>query len=101
MLEYGIAIFVTIIITTIVIYSTIIIYWKVKVLVTQSCPTFHDFMDYSPPGSHMHGILQAGILEWIAIPFSWGSSWPRDQTCVSCIAGRFFTVWATGKPIIS
>ena len=41
------------------------------------------------------GILQARILEWVAIPFSGESSWPRDQTQVSCIAGRFFTIWAT------
>ena len=47
------------------------------------------------PGSSVHGILQARILEWVAIPFSRASSWPRDQTQVSCIAGRFFTVWAT------
>ena len=43
------------------------------------------------------GILQAKTLEWIAIPFFRGSSWPRDWTWVSCIAGRFFTIWATGK----
>ena len=47
--------------------------------------------NYSPPGSSVHGISQARILEWIAISFSRGSSWPRDQTHVSCIAGRFFT----------
>ena len=45
-----------------------------------------------PPGSSVHGILQARILEWVAIPFSRGSSRPRDQTWVSCIAGRFFTI---------
>ena len=45
-----------------------------KVLVAQSCPTLCDFMDYSPPGSSVHGILQARILEWVAIPFSRGSS---------------------------
>ena len=54
-----------------------------------------DPMDCSPPGSPVHGILQARILEWVTIPFSRGSSWPRDQTWVSCIAGRFFTIWAT------
>ena len=43
----------------------------------------------------VHGILQARILEWVAFPFSRGSSQPRDQTRVSCIAGRFFTSWAT------
>ena len=52
-------------------------------------------MDCSLPGSSVHGILQARILEWEAILFSRGSSWLRDQTQVSCTAGRFFTVWAT------
>ena len=52
-------------------------------------------VDNSPPGSSVHGILQARIQEWITIPFSKGSSWPRDQTLVSCISGRFFTIWAT------
>ena len=47
-------------------------------------------MDHSPPGSSVHGILQARILEWVAISSSRGSSGPRDQTPVSCIAGRFF-----------
>ena len=51
--------------------------------------------DCSLPGSFVHGILQARILEWVAIPFSRGSSRPRDPTQVSCIAGRFFTIWAT------
>ena len=67
------------------------------VLVAQSCPTLCDSMDCSPPGSSVHGILQAEILEWIAVPFSRGSSWPRDWThvsCVSCIGGRFFIIWA-------
>ena len=64
----------------------------VCVLVTQSCPTLCDPMDYSPPGSSVHGILQARILEWVTITFSRGSSQPRDQTWVSCIAGRFFTI---------
>ena len=64
-------------------------------LVTQSCPTLCDSMDCSPPSSSVHGILQARILEWVAIPFSRGSSWPRDQTWVSCTTGRFFTFWAT------
>ena len=60
-----------------------------KVKIAQSCPTLCDPMDYSP------GILQARILEWVAFPFSRGSSQPRDQTQVSCIARRFFTSWAT------
>ena len=66
-------------------------------LVAQSRPTLCNPMDCSPPGSSVHGILQARILEWIAIPFSRGSSGPRDQILVSCIAGRFFTIWAIGK----
>ena len=69
--------------------------WKMKVLVTQFCMTIYDRMDCSLPGSSVHGILQARILEWVAIPFSRGSSWPRNWTWVSHIAGRFFTVWAT------
>ena len=52
-------------------------------------------MDYSPQGSSVHGISQARILEWVAISFSRGSSWPRNWTYVSCIARRFFTIWAT------
>ena len=47
------------------------------------------------PGSSVHGILQARILEWVAISFSRGSSWPRDQTQVSHTAGRPFSLWAT------
>ena len=43
-------------------------------------------LDYSPPGSSVHGILQARILEWVAIPFSRGSSWPRDRTRISCLS---------------
>ena len=64
--------------------------------VAQSCPTLCDPMDCSLPGSSVHWILQARILEWVAISFSRESSWPRDWTQVSCIAGRRrFTVWAT------
>ena len=61
----------------------------------QSCPTPCSPMDCSPSGSSVHGILQARILEWVTMPSSRGSSWPRDQTWVSHIAGRFFTHWAT------
>ena len=65
-------------------------------LVAQSCLTLYHPMDCSPlSGSSVHGILQARILELVAFPFSRGSSWPRDWTLVSCIAGRFFTTWAT------
>ena len=66
----------------------------VKVKVTQSCLTLCNHMNYT-----VHGILQARILEWVAIPFSKGSSQPRVQTQVSCISGRFFTVWTTREPI--
>ena len=64
----------------------------VCVLVAQSCPTLCNFMDCNLPGSSVHEILQARILEWVAIPSSRGSSRPRDQTQVSCIAGTFFIV---------
>ena len=63
--------------------------------VAQSCPTLCDPMDCSPPGSSVHGIFQARILEWVAISFSRGSSRPRDWTRVSCIVGRCFTIWAS------
>ena len=66
-------------------------------LVAQLYPILCDPMDCSPPVSSVQGILQARILEWIAIPFSRGSSQPMDQTLVSCIAGKLFTIWATGK----
>ena len=49
-----------------------------------------DLMDYSPPGSSVHEILQARILEWVSMPSSRGSSRPRDQTCVSCIGRQIF-----------
>ena len=64
-------------------------------LVAQSYLTLCDPMDCSLPSFSVHGILQARVLEWIVIPFSRGSSWPRDWTQASCIAGRFFTIWAT------
>ena len=66
-------------------------------LVTQLCLTFCDPLDCSPPGSSVHGILQARILEWVAMPSSRGSSQLRDRTQVSLIAGKFFTIWATGE----
>ena len=62
----------------------------VKVKVAQSCPTLCDPLDYT-----VHGILQARILEWVAVPFSRRSSQPRDRTQVSRMAGRFFTNWIT------
>ena len=56
---------------------------------------FCDPMDCSPPGSSVHGILQAKILEWVAISFSRGSSWPRDQTLIFCIHRQILYHWAT------
>ena len=70
-------------------------------LLAQSCPTLCDPMDCSPPVSCVLGILQARILEWVAMPFSRRPSQPRDQIqgfCGSCIAGRFFTAGPPGKP---
>ena len=66
----------------------------VCVLAAQPCLTLCDPIDCSPPGSSVLGILQARILEWVALSFSRGSSWPRDGTLVSCIAASFFTTWA-------
>ena len=56
---------------------------------------FCDPMDCSPPASSVQGILQARILQWLAVCYSRGSSRPRDPTQVSCMADRFFTLWAT------
>ena len=61
----------------------------------QSCLTLFDPMDHNLRGSSVHGILQATVLGWVAIPFSRGSSQHRDRTQVFSIAGRFFTIWAT------
>ena len=60
-------------------------------LVTQVCLTLCDRIDCSLPGSSVHGILQARTLEWVAMPSSRGSSQPRDRTCISYLAGGFFT----------
>ena len=64
------------------------------VISLQPCLTLCNPLDYNLPGSSVHGILQARILEWGAIPFSKGSSQPRNRTRVSCIVGTFFTIWA-------
>ena len=61
-----------------------------KVKIAQSCPTLCNSKDFT-----VHGILLAKILEWVAFPFSRGSSQPRDQTHISCIADGFFTSWVT------
>ena len=63
--------------------------------IAQSCPTLCDPVGGSLPGSSLHGILQARVLEWVAISFSRGSSQLRDWTRVSCIPGRSFNLWAT------
>ena len=73
----------------------------VCVLVTQSCPTLCDPMDCSSLGSAVHTVLQARILEWIAIPLSRGSSQPRYRTPVSSFASKFFTLWATREVLDS
>ena len=65
------------------------------VKVSKSCPSLSDPMDYT-----VRGILQAKILEWVAFPFSRGSPQSRNQTEISCIAGRFFTSWATREALI-
>ena len=67
-------------------------------LVAQPCPTLCDPMDCSPPGSSVHGILQARILEWVAMPSSRGSSQPRDRTQVSFIAGSSLAAEPQVKP---
>ena len=63
-----------------------------KVLVAQACLTLCDPVDYSPPGSSVHGILQARILEWVAMPSSSRSAQLTDRTRVPCTAGGFFTL---------
>ena len=64
-----------------------------------TCLTLRDPMDGRLPSSSVHGVSQARILEWVAISFSRGSSWPRDQTLIPCIAGGFFTTEPPGKHI--
>ena len=68
----------------------------------QLCQTLCDPIDCSPPGSSVRGISQARIrtLEWVVMPSSRGSSWPRDWTQDSCIVGRFFTTKSPGKPLV-
>ena len=69
-------------------------FWFVALLVTKLCLTLCDPMDFSPPASSVHGILQARILQWVAMPFSRGSSWPRDWTHVFCIGRWVLYHWA-------
>ena len=74
--------------------------WKEKLLVA-SCTALCDPMDWGLPASSVHGIFQIRVLEWVAIPFSRESSELRDQTWVSCIAGRFFIFWVTKKACLT
>ena len=85
-------------------YSEFFFPWVAWLLVAPLCPTLCDSVDCSPPGSSVHGILQARILEWVATPFSMRSSQPRDHTWVSCIRGRatrrldaLYAMWLTVK----
>ena len=78
--------------------DSFVIYSSLKV--AQSCLTLCNPVDCSPPGSSVHGVLQARILEWVAISFSRGSSRPRDRTPVSHIAGRRFSLCATREALI-
>ena len=84
-------------ITSLVFVSLIIgsLYLLIESEVAHLCPTLCNPVDCSLPGSSLHGILQARILEWVAIPVSRGSSQPRDRTWVSHIAGRCFNLSAT------
>ena len=75
------------------------IYMKVKVLAAHFYDTLCQPMDCSLPGSSVQGIFQTRIMEWVAVPFSRVCSQPRDWTQVSCIVGRFFTIWATREAI--
>ena len=93
--------------SSIIVFSPQILLWKILNIkveriiqwtcakLLQSCPTLCNGMEHSLLGSPVHGILQARILEWVAIPFSRKASQPRNRTQVSCIAGRLFTDWAT------
>ena len=69
--------------------------YTLRCIVTKSCLPLCDPMNYSMPGSTVHGIFQARIMEWVAISFSRGSSQPRYQTCISCIGRRIIYHWAT------
>ena len=78
------------------------IFLILKVRVAHSCPTPCNPLDCSPPGSSIHDVFQARMVERLAISYFRGSSSPRDQTQVSSIVGRFFTIWATREvePIV-
>ena len=72
---------------------------SLKVLLAQACPTLWWLHGLPSASSPICGVLQARILEWVAIPFSGGSSQRRDRTPVSCITGKFFTLWATREAL--
>ena len=75
--------------------------WAVLCLVAQLCPTLCDPMDCGPPGSSVHGIFQARVLERVAISFSRVTSQPGDQAHISCVATWIFSPWASpGKPLV-
>ena len=76
-----------------------ILWSEVKVLVLQLCPTFCNPMDCNPPGSSVHGIFQARILEWVAIPFFSGSSQTKDQTQVSSLQADSLPPEPPGKSL--
>ena len=86
-------------ISTCLLFQVSLIFSDSACLVAQLHLTLSDPMDYSPPGSSVHGVLQARLLEWVAISFSRGSSWLQDQIQVSCIAGEFFVIWATREAL--
>ena len=73
---------------------------RLTCLIPKSCPTLCNPMDRSLPGSSVHGISQARILEWVANSFSRGSFQPRDYTCVSCVGRRILYFWATREACI-
>ena len=73
---------------------------QIHVKGAQSCLTPCDPMDCSPPGSSVRGILKVRILKRVAILFSRASSWPRDWTPVSCITGRYFTIWDSREALL-
>ena len=81
-------------------FATRLWFWNVmKGLVTQSCPALCDPTDCSPLGSSVHGILQAGILDWVAFPFSMGSSWPRGSNLGLLYCRKILYYWATSEAL--
>ena len=82
-------------------YAAALISTEVESEVAQLCPTLCDPMDCRLPGSSVHGIFRARILEWVAISFSRGSFQPRDRTCVSCIIRQILYQWTIKEAIIS